>query len=125
MVTIIFLPLSTISSIFGMNSSDLRDMEQGQWAYWAAAIPTTIAVIIMGLWWMGELRNLVNWVRGLPSRGSRGGRGYARVSQPAAANGVIYYPQAADYPGMMDPPAMRPYSRATFGLPVPRPSWRH
>ncbi|KAI1376242.1 hypothetical protein F4677DRAFT_85578 [Hypoxylon crocopeplum] len=119
MVTIIFLPLSTISSIFGMNSSDVRDMDLGQWAYWAAALPTTVAVIVTGLWWMGELSNLVDWLRGLPRRRSRG---YARVSPPAA-NGVIYYPQA-EYAGM-DPQSMRPYSRATFGPPVPRPSWRY
>ncbi|KAI1634420.1 hypothetical protein F4809DRAFT_513097 [Biscogniauxia mediterranea] len=76
MVTIIFLPLGTISSIFGMNSSDVRDMEAGQWAYWATAVPTTLLVIVAGLWWMGELRNLVDWVRGLafspPSRRSSG-----------------------------------------------------
>lgn len=29
-VTIVFLPISTISSIFGMNTSDVRDMEQSQ-----------------------------------------------------------------------------------------------
>ncbi|KAI8965869.1 hypothetical protein F5Y11DRAFT_258925 [Daldinia sp. FL1419] len=125
MVTIIFLPLSTISSIFGMNSSDVRDMELGQWAYWAAALPTTIAVIVIGLWWMGELHNLIDWVRGLPSRSNRS---YARVSRPAAAaaapaNGVIYYPPG-DYPGIDPQQAMRPYSRATLGPPVPRTSWR-
>ncbi|KAK6948222.1 hypothetical protein Daesc_009986 [Daldinia eschscholtzii] len=120
MVTIIFLPLSTISSIFGMNSSDVRDMELGQWAYWAAALPTTLAVIILGLWWMGELHNLIDWVRGLPSRSNRS---YARVSRPAA-NGVIYYPQG-DYAGRDPQQAMRPYSRATLGPPVPRTSWRY
>ncbi|OTB14339.1 hypothetical protein K445DRAFT_23746 [Daldinia sp. EC12] len=120
MVTIIFLPLSTISSIFGMNSSDVRDMELGQWAYWAAALPTTLAVIILGLWWMGELHNLIDWVRGLPSRSNRS---YARVSRPAA-NGVIYYPQG-DYARRDPQQAMRPYSRATLGPPVPRTSWRY
>ncbi|KAI1408911.1 hypothetical protein F5Y13DRAFT_204091 [Hypoxylon sp. FL1857] len=119
MVTIIFLPLSTISSIFGMNSSDVRDMDLGQWAYWAAALPTTVAVIVTGLWWMGELHNFTNWLRGLPSRRNTG---YARVSPPAA-NGVIYYPQA-DYPGI-DPQGLRPYSRAALGPPVPRTSWRY
>ncbi|KAI0843060.1 hypothetical protein F5Y06DRAFT_292046 [Hypoxylon sp. FL0890] len=119
MVTIIFLPLSTISSIFGMNSSDVRDMELGQWAYWAAALPTTVAVIVTGLWWMGELHNLINWLRGLPSRRNTA---YARVSPPAA-NGVIYYPQA-DYPGIA-PQGLTPYSRAALGPPVPRTSWRY
>lgn len=120
MVTIIFLPLSTISSIFGMNSSDVRDMELGQWAYWAAALPTTVAVILLGLWWMGELHNLVNWVRGSPSRTARGPAG---VSRPTA-NGVMYYAEG-DYPGI-DTQTIRPYSRATLGPPpVPRRSWRY
>ncbi|KAI2464473.1 hypothetical protein F4781DRAFT_70403 [Annulohypoxylon bovei var. microspora] len=119
MVTIIFLPLSTISSIFGMNSSDIRDMDLGQWAYWATALPTTVAVIVTGLWWMGELRNFVDWLRGIPSRRIRG---YARVPPPAA-NGVIYYPQP-EYPGI-DPQAIIPYSRATLGPPVPRTPWRY
>ncbi|KAI0022440.1 hypothetical protein F4780DRAFT_777811 [Xylariomycetidae sp. FL0641] len=62
MVTIVFLPLSTISSIFGMNSRDVRDMAAGQWLYWAVALPTTAAVIVAGLAWMGELRPVVDWL---------------------------------------------------------------
>ncbi|OHW93088.1 Mg2+ transporter [Colletotrichum incanum] len=61
-VTIIFLPLSAVSSIFGMNSSDIRDMKDGQWLYWATAIPVTILTIVLGLWWMGEMGHLCNWV---------------------------------------------------------------
>lgn len=61
-VTIIFLPLSAVSSVFGMNSSDIRDMEAGQWLYWATAIPVTILTIVLGLWWMGEMGHLVDWV---------------------------------------------------------------
>lgn len=63
-VTIIFLPLSAVSSIFGMNTSDIRDMEAGQWLYWASAIPVTILVIVLGLWWMGELAHLFDWMAG-------------------------------------------------------------
>ncbi|KAH8667063.1 hypothetical protein BX600DRAFT_497735 [Xylariales sp. PMI_506] len=61
MVTIVFLPLSTVSSIFGMNTSDIANMELGQWVYWATAVPTTIAVIVGGLWWMGEFDGLIRW----------------------------------------------------------------
>ncbi|OHE98990.1 hypothetical protein CORC01_05680 [Colletotrichum orchidophilum] len=63
-VTIIFLPLSAVSSVFGMNSSDIRDMEAGQWLYWATAIPVTILTIVLGLWWMGEMGHLVDWFVG-------------------------------------------------------------
>ncbi|RCI15543.1 hypothetical protein L249_3396 [Ophiocordyceps polyrhachis-furcata BCC 54312] len=54
LVTIIFLPLSAISSIFGMNTNDIRNMAFDQWLYWAIALPVTVAVILAGLWWMGE-----------------------------------------------------------------------
>ncbi|KAL1877346.1 hypothetical protein VTK73DRAFT_8719 [Phialemonium thermophilum] len=68
-VTVVFLPLSFVAGVFGMNTSDIRDMTQGQWAYWASAIPVTVLVILIGLWWMGELANLFSWL--LPRSGSR------------------------------------------------------
>ncbi|KJZ77848.1 hypothetical protein HIM_02485 [Hirsutella minnesotensis 3608] len=54
-VTIVFLPISAISSVFGMNTSDVRNMAYGQWLYWAVALPVTLVVIVVGLWWMNEL----------------------------------------------------------------------
>ncbi|CCC06689.1 hypothetical protein SMACR_00715 [Sordaria macrospora] len=61
-VTIIFLPLSAVSSIFGMNTSDIRDMEVGQWAYWAVAIPVTAAVLFLGFLFTGDLGAVFRWV---------------------------------------------------------------
>ncbi|KAK7931229.1 Mg2+ transporter protein- CorA-like/Zinc transport protein ZntB [Apiospora marii] len=78
MVTIVFLPLGTISSIFGMNTSDIANLESGQWVYWATAIPVTVLVIIIGLWWMGELRSLVEWLLG--RRYKRSGTDYRHVA---------------------------------------------
>ncbi|KAK5990918.1 hypothetical protein PT974_09193 [Cladobotryum mycophilum] len=63
-VTIVFLPISAISSIFGMNTTDIRDMEFGQWLYWVVALPVTLIVIIAGLWWMNELGNVTRWLLG-------------------------------------------------------------
>ncbi|KAH7319933.1 hypothetical protein B0I35DRAFT_352491 [Stachybotrys elegans] len=65
-VTIIFLPLSAVAGIFGMNTSDVRDMQPTQWLYWSVAIPVTLAVIALGLWWMGELGNVFAWMTGRP-----------------------------------------------------------
>lgn len=71
-MTIIFLPLSAVSSIFGMNTADIRDMDLGQWAYWAAALPVTAAVIFLGLLFTGELRALLRWaVTGAEKEGGR------------------------------------------------------
>ncbi|KAK8069876.1 Mg2+ transporter [Apiospora phragmitis] len=92
MVTIVFLPLGTISSIFGMNTSDIANLELSQWVYWATALPVTVMVIVFGLWWMGELRNLVNWVLGRRGDGygsvgrdSRRAQRLPRANWPAAA----------------------------------------
>jgi hypothetical protein len=54
-VTIIFLPISTVSSIFGMNVKDVRDMNNGQWVFWAVAIPVTAIVIVGSLFGAGVL----------------------------------------------------------------------
>ncbi|KAK4148483.1 hypothetical protein C8A00DRAFT_38940 [Chaetomidium leptoderma] len=54
-VTVIFLPLSAVASIFGMNSADIRDTDLGQWAYWTTAVPVTVVVVFLGLLFTGEL----------------------------------------------------------------------
>lgn len=73
LVTIIFLPLSAVASFFGMNTADIRDMEFSQWVYWAAAIPLTLSIIVLGLWWMGELNNIFEWLK-RPTKLSAEGR---------------------------------------------------
>jgi hypothetical protein len=40
-VTIIFLPLSFVTSYLGMNTSDIRDMDQKQSLFWTIALPLT------------------------------------------------------------------------------------
>lgn len=39
MVTVIFLPLTWLTGVFGMNFIDIRDLEYGQWLYWVVAGP--------------------------------------------------------------------------------------
>ncbi|RDA89977.1 hypothetical protein CP533_0853 [Ophiocordyceps camponoti-saundersi (nom. inval.)] len=71
LVTIIFLPLSAISSIFGMNTNDVRNMASDQWLYWAVAVPVTVVVILAGLWWMGEFDGAATEGRGASGREHR------------------------------------------------------
>ena len=52
-VTIIFLPISTVATILGMNTRDVRNMEKTQWVFWAAALPVTAVVIVGSLFAAG------------------------------------------------------------------------
>ncbi|GME26635.1 Mg2+ transporter protein CorA-like/Zinc transport protein ZntB [Neofusicoccum parvum] len=73
-VTIIFLPLSFVSGFLGMNTADIRDMPHKQWVFWAAGVPLTILIILLGLLWAGELGNA--WracLRLFDGRGAAGG----------------------------------------------------
>ncbi|OAA73175.1 Mg2+ transporter protein, CorA-like protein [Cordyceps fumosorosea ARSEF 2679] len=92
-VTIVFLPLSAVAGIFGMNTSDVRDMDYSQWLFWVVALPVTILVIVVGLWWMNELGNVVRWLTGQRSAGGGGGpavgTGYGGVTAESADFG--YY----------------------------------
>lgn len=69
-VTIVFLPLSTVAGILGMNTVDIRDMEASQWLFWASAVPITVLVITLCLVWAGELRNFWEGFRDLWRRGT-------------------------------------------------------
>jgi hypothetical protein len=89
-VTVVFLPLSAISSIFGMNTSDIRDMEFGQWLYWAVAIPVTLVIIVIGLWWMGELGNVLKWLSGRQMGGVPNG-GYVPGLAPQMTDSAAYH----------------------------------
>ena len=44
-VTVIFLPLSFATSYLGMNTSDIRDMDQKQGLFWTIAIPLTVVTV--------------------------------------------------------------------------------
>src|SRR5688572_25633063 len=48
-VTVIFLPLSFITSYMGMNTKDIRDLNQGQWLFWAVGGPLTVVGLLV-LW---------------------------------------------------------------------------
>lgn len=56
-VTIIFLPLSTVAGILGMNTYDVRNMNINQWVFWATALPLTVLIVTLCLIWAGELNN--------------------------------------------------------------------
>ncbi|KAL8675710.1 MAG: hypothetical protein Q9186_007662 [Xanthomendoza sp. 1 TL-2023] len=48
-VTVIFLPLSFVSSYFGMNTADVRELQQGQWIFWAVGLSVTFSTVVVAL----------------------------------------------------------------------------
>jgi hypothetical protein len=101
-VTSIFLPLSSIAGIFGMNTTDVRDMSSGQWLYWAVAIPVTGAVILGGLWWMGELGSLVRRVTAKTS--SRSNSFWVNGQPPEVKDKWDHYGPGTGDEYMVEPP---------------------
>jgi hypothetical protein len=119
-VTVIFLPLSAVASIFGMNTRDFRDMELDQWVYWVTAIPVTTLVVLLGLWWTGELENVFVW---LATRASRR-RGYRPLPDDGFPPPGYPYPPQGYYPPQLSAMAGYggyPYSAAPPVNPIPPP----
>lgn len=48
-VTIIFLPLTFIAGLLGMNTVDIRNEQDSQWLFWAIALPFTFTVLMICL----------------------------------------------------------------------------
>ena len=63
-VTIIFLPLSFISSFFGMNFSDIRDMETTQGLFWIIAGSLTIGTVAFAIFVAFYGSTMVDWFVG-------------------------------------------------------------
>jgi Mg2+ and Co2+ transporter CorA len=47
--TIIFLPLTFVAGLLGMNTKDIRNTEDNQWIFWAVALPFTVAVLVVAV----------------------------------------------------------------------------
>ncbi|KAG9250024.1 uncharacterized protein F5Z01DRAFT_432833 [Emericellopsis atlantica] len=74
-VTLLFLPLSFVTSFMGMNVTDIRDTEFSQKIFWATGLPVTLVVVLIALLYAYRGEALQDWVwRRLRPRRVRGGR---------------------------------------------------
>ncbi|ETN43521.1 uncharacterized protein HMPREF1541_02680 [Cyphellophora europaea CBS 101466] len=46
-VTVIFLPLTFVAGLLGMNTKEIRDTKDSQWLFWAVAMPFTACVLVI------------------------------------------------------------------------------
>lgn len=74
-VTVVFLPLSFVTSFFGMNFSDIRDMDQTQRLFWIVAASVTVGVVGLAsflAFYGGDLvEALMDWREGRAARRRR------------------------------------------------------
>ncbi|EXJ77944.1 hypothetical protein A1O3_09103 [Capronia epimyces CBS 606.96] len=61
-VTIVFLPMSFVTGFMGMNTADMRNLESGQWVFWAAAMPLTFVVVACTVWIGYHGESLSRWL---------------------------------------------------------------
>ena len=60
-ITVIFLPLSFVASVFGMNTADVRNMELTQWVFWTCAIVFTVIVVLITVYFV-DVPPLWRWL---------------------------------------------------------------
>ncbi|KAM0722629.1 hypothetical protein Q7P37_002070 [Cladosporium fusiforme] len=85
-VTIIFLPLNFVTSFFGMNTSDIRDMTATQSLFWLVAICVTVGVLGVSIFLAFQGGNILEHVHlWLDARRER-----AVVANAAAQKGMKF-----------------------------------
>ncbi|KAM3552768.1 hypothetical protein MY1884_007032 [Beauveria asiatica] len=64
-VTLFFLPLSFISSFFGMNVADIRKKKSNQPLFWSIALPVTLGVLAIAFLYGYKWDSMVGWFESL------------------------------------------------------------
>ncbi|KAM3539329.1 hypothetical protein ARSEF1564_007749 [Beauveria bassiana] len=60
-VTLFFLPLSFVSSFFGMNVADIRETKRNQPLFWSIALPVTLGVLAIAFLYGYKWDSMVGW----------------------------------------------------------------
>jgi Mg2+ and Co2+ transporter CorA len=68
-VTLVFLPLSFVTSFLGMNTVDIRNQDSTQRLFWAIALPLTLIVIVVAVLAAFKYDSISGWFN--PSRRQR------------------------------------------------------
>ncbi|KAL8778183.1 MAG: hypothetical protein Q9194_002146 [Teloschistes cf. exilis] len=100
-VTIIFLPLSFVSSFFGMNVNDIRNMGRSQWVFWASALPLTAIVAGLALLIAYKIEPVKDLWSGIAERwrASKYGKSLQAFDSEQIASRLDGYAAITDAPG--------------------------
>jgi hypothetical protein len=56
-----------LASVFGMNTNDIRNMNENQWLFWIIAVPLCATGLVLWLVYLGSVP-LGQWLKRLASR---------------------------------------------------------
>ncbi|KAL6869222.1 hypothetical protein ACO1O0_000546 [Amphichorda felina] len=100
-VTLLFLPLSFVTSFMGMNTKDVRDMEFTQNIFWMTGLPVTLVVITVALIYAYKSEEVEDWMwrqmegrRRRPGRSSGGDGTRTGPARPEEKTGMIHVDSA-------------------------------
>lgn len=84
-VTIIFLPLSFVSSFFGMNFKDIRNIDSTQRLFWTVSGSLTVGTVGFAIFLAFYGGSIVNWFVGLRQHRNRRAKVVGRARQQVQA----------------------------------------
>jgi hypothetical protein len=70
-VTVFFLPLTTLAGILGMNTNDIRNLNDDQWLFWVCAIPLGFFCLSVWFIYLGTFEKAWQWSKEKGMRGKR------------------------------------------------------
>lgn len=107
-VTVIFMPLSFVTSYLGMNTADIRDMENKQSLFWAIALPltaVTMGSILFMAYYSDELRDSSSsWYKRLTGKqdASKSARSISVAQRKRAMKNPSDSSSTVDYKSLAD-----------------------
>ena len=120
-VTVIFMPLSFVTSYLGMNTSDIRDMENKQSLFWAIALPltaVTMGSILFMAYYSDELRDSSSsWYKRLTGKEdtSKSARSISVAQRKRALKNPLDSSSTVDYKSLADEAEFAPPRHVGFG----------
>ncbi|KIW91131.1 uncharacterized protein Z519_08025 [Cladophialophora bantiana CBS 173.52] len=49
LATVVFLPMSFVAGFLTMNTQNIRSLGEGQWNFWATALPVTVFIVALSV----------------------------------------------------------------------------
>ncbi|KAH8886417.1 hypothetical protein GQ53DRAFT_343835 [Thozetella sp. PMI_491] len=120
-VTLFFLPMSFVTGFMGMNTDDIRNMENTQVLFWSVAVPVTVFVLSLAFVYAYKGDNIEDWVSSVlqPQRRPPPPKKPKRAEAPKIASDALALAKSIEIEGEQVP-FWRQYGRRKNKLSLAR-----